>query len=37
MREEMERNMEKVQSVVGVGWMKLGRISIDSEVMGGQP
>ncbi|MCK4734741.1 MAG: DUF433 domain-containing protein [Methanophagales archaeon] len=33
----MERNMEKVQSVIGVGWIKLERITIDPEVMGGQP
>ena len=33
----MERNMEKVQSVIGVGWVKLERITIDPEVMGGQP
>lgn len=29
--------MENVQSVVGVGWVKLERITIDPEVMGGQP
>ena len=33
----MGRNMEKVQSVIGVGWIKLERITIDPEVMGGQP
>lgn len=36
-REEKERNMEKIQSEVGVGWVKLERITIDPEVMGGQP
>ncbi len=35
--EVKERNMEKVQSVVGAGWVKLERITIDPEVMGGQP
>ncbi len=35
-REEKERNMEKIQSEVGVGWVKLERITIDPEVMGGQ-
>ncbi|MDI6811444.1 MAG: DUF433 domain-containing protein [archaeon] len=29
--------MEKIQSEVGVGWVKLERITIDPEVMGGQP
>jgi len=31
-----ERDMENVQSV-GVGWVKLDRITMDPEVMGGQP
>jgi uncharacterized protein (DUF433 family) len=31
-----ERDREKVQSV-GVGWVKLDRITMDPEVMGGQP
>jgi len=30
------KNMENVQSV-GVGWLKLDRITMDPEVMGGQP
>jgi len=29
--------MEKAQSVVDVGWVKLDRITMDPEVMGGQP
>jgi len=33
----MERKMETVQSVIGVGRMKLERITVDPEVMGGQP
>jgi len=31
-----ERDMENVQSV-GLGWVKLDRITMDPEVMGGQP
>jgi len=33
----IEGKMEKVQSVIGVGWMKLERITTDPEVMRGQP
>ncbi|MFQ6055233.1 MAG: DUF433 domain-containing protein [Methanosarcinales archaeon] len=29
--------MEKVQSVIGIGLVKLERITMDPEVMGGQP
>ena len=37
MEVEKERNMGKVQSVVGVGgWVKVERITIDPEVMDGQ-
>ncbi|MCW3133161.1 MAG: DUF433 domain-containing protein [Methanophagales archaeon] len=31
-----ERDMQKVQPV-GVGWVKLDRITMNPEVMGGQP
>lgn len=29
--------MEKIKSEIGVGWTKLERITIDPELMGGQP